>query len=87
MSSNWYNKDVTSNEGIKNEAVTSQNLLHRETNKATHNLNNSSLWYIDFVFDSQSNLLIQSGVYPSLHPSCDHRIVFAKHRYSLSATL
>ena len=41
-SSNWYNKDITSNEGRKIEAVTSQNGLHQENNEPTHILNNSS---------------------------------------------
>ena len=37
-----YNKDVTSNEGRKIDAVTSQNDLHQEINEPTHILNNSS---------------------------------------------
>ena len=41
-SSNWYNKDITSNEGRRIEAVTSQNGLHQEINEPTHILNNSS---------------------------------------------
>ena len=40
-SSNWYNKDITSNEGRKTEVVTSQNGLHQEINEPTHILNNS----------------------------------------------
>ena len=32
-SSNWYNKEITSNEGRKIEAVTSQNSLHQLTNR------------------------------------------------------
>ena len=35
-SSNWYNKDITSDEGRKIEAVTSQNGLHQEINEPTH---------------------------------------------------
>ena len=33
---------------------------------------------IDLIFNSQPNLLIESGVHPSLHPNCHHQIVFAK---------
>ena len=67
-SSSWYNKDNTTNEGRKIEAVTSQNGLHQEINKMTHILNNSSPC-IELIFNSQPNLLIESGVHPSLHPS------------------
>ena len=35
-SSNWYNKDIASDEGRKIEAVTSQNGLHQEINEPTH---------------------------------------------------
>ena len=42
-SSNWYNKDITSNESWKIEAVTSQNGLPQEINEPTHILNNIAL--------------------------------------------
>ena len=76
-SSNWYNKDITSNEGRKIEAVTSQNGLHQEINEPTHILNNSSSC-IDLIFNSEPNLLIESGVHPFLHPNCHHQIISAK---------
>ena len=41
-SSNWYNKDITSDEGRKIEAETSKNGLHQEINEPKHILNNSS---------------------------------------------
>ena len=63
-SSNWYNKDITSDEGRKIEAATSQY--------------GYSTSCIDLIFNSQPNLLIESGVHPSLHPNCHHQIVFAK---------
>ena len=101
-----YNKNITSNEGRKIEAVTSQNGLHQEINEPTHILNNSFSFQlasdvhmkprrhidvhwtshgrliptgcIDLIFNSQSNLLIESGVHPSLYPNCHHQIIFAK---------
>ena len=76
-SSNWYNKDITSDEGRNIEAVTSQNGLRQEINEPTHIRNNSSSC-IDIIFNSQPNLLIESGVHPSLRPNCHHQIVFAK---------
>ena len=59
--SNWYNKDNTSYEGRKIEAVTSQNGLCQEINEPTHILDNSSSC-IDLIFNSQPNLPIESGV-------------------------
>ena len=76
-SSNWHIKDITSDEGRKIEAATLQNSLHQEINEPTHILNNSTSC-IDLIFNSQPNLIIESGVHPSLHPNCHHQIVFAK---------
>ena len=76
-SSNCYNKKITSDEDRKNEAVTSQNGLHQEINEPKHILNNFSS-SIDLISYSQPNLLIESGVHPSLHPNCHHQIIFAK---------
>ena len=61
--SNWYNKNITSNERIKIEAVFSQNGLHQEINEPTHILDNSSSC-IDLIFNSQPNLLIESSAHP-----------------------
>ena len=76
-SSNWFNKDITSDEGRKIEAVTSKNGFHQEINELTHILNNSSS-YTDLIFNSQPNLLIEFGVHPPLHPNCHHQIIFTK---------
>ena len=73
----WHNKNITSNEGRKIEAVTSQNGLHEEINEPTHFLSNSSSC-IDLIFDSQPNLLIESSVHPSLHQSYHHQIIYVK---------
>ena len=77
-SSNWYNKDITSTADRKIEAVTLQNGLHQDINEPTHLLNNVSSSCINLIFNSQPNLLIESGVQPSLHPNCHHQIIFAK---------
>ena len=55
-SSNWFNKDITSDEGRKIEAVTSQNGLHQEINEPRPILNNFSQC-IDLTFNCQPNLL------------------------------
>ena len=56
-------------------SITSQNGLHQEINEPVHILNNFSSC-IDL--NSQPNLLIESGVHPSLHSNCHHQIIFAK---------
>ena len=81
-SSNWYNKDITSNESRKIEALTSQNGLHQEINELTHILDNS-FSFIDLIFNSRPNLLIESNVHPSLHPGYHHQIIFAKFNLNM----
>ena len=46
-------------------------------NEPTHVLESSSLC-IDLIFNSQPNLVITSGVHPSLHPNSHHQVIFAK---------
>ena len=44
--------------------------------RSAHILTNSSC--IVLIFKNQHNLVIESGVHPSLHPNCFHEIAFAK---------
>ena len=46
-------------------------------NEATHILESSSSC-VDLIFTTQPNLVVESGVHPSLHPNCHHKIAFAK---------
>ena len=59
-----------------------KNGLHQETNEPTHVLNNSFLC-IHLFFNFLSNFLIESGVYPSLHPNHHHQIVLAKFNFDV----
>ena len=59
------------------EFVTSQYGLHQIINEPPHVLENSSSC-IDLIFTSQSNLVVDSGLHPSLHPNCHHQIAYAK---------
>ena len=59
------------------EAITSLFALKQLIQKATHILSNSSSC-IDLVFTSQPNLVMESGVYSSLHENCHHQLVYAK---------
>ena len=82
-SKNWYSQDKTSFEGKTIESITSQFGLYQLINEPTHLLENSSSC-IDLIFTSQPNLLVESGVHPSLHPNCHHQIVFAKFNLMIS---
>ena len=70
-SSKWYNKCTNISESRKTKALTSQNGLHQKINKLAHILNNSPS-YIDFIFDFQANLLIESSFHPPFHQSYHH---------------
>ena len=64
------------------DAVTSNYGLHQLIQEATHILNLSSSC-IDLIFTSQPNLVMESGVHSSLHPSCHHQVVFEKFNFSI----
>ena len=57
--------------------MTSQFGLSQIIKEATHILESYSSC-IDLIFTTQPNLVVESGVHPSLHPNCHHHIVFAK---------
>ena len=75
-SKNWYSQDKTSFKGKNIESATSHFGLYQLINEPTHLSENSSSC-INLIFTSQSNLVVESGVHPSLHPNCHHQIVFA----------
>ena len=76
-SCNWYSHDKTSFEGSTIASITSQFGLHQLINEPTHILQSSSSC-IDLIFTSQPNIVVESGVHPSLHPNCHHQNIFAK---------
>ena len=79
----WYSQDKTRFEGKTIESITSQFGLYQLINETTHLLESFSSC-VDLIFTSQSNLLVESCVYPSLHPNCHHQIVFAKFNLMIS---
>ena len=74
---NWKCHDKSSHEGNAIENVTAQFGLHQIIKEPTHKLDTSSSC-IEPIFTSQANLISVSGVHFSLHPNCNHQIVFAK---------
>ena len=74
---NWYYHDKSSSEGNAVGTIIKQYVLHQVIKEPTYILGNSSTC-IDLIFSSQSNLITDSGVHPSLYPNCHHQIVYAK---------
>ena len=81
-SKNWYKNVKCNFEGDIIEKVTSQFCLQQVIKEPTHILYNSSSC-IDLIFTSQANLLIQSGVHPSLHSNCHHQIIYLKFDFQI----
>ena len=50
---------------------------------STHILQHPSI-DIDLIFDNQPNLVIDSGIHPSLHQNCHHQVIFCKLNLKLS---
>ena len=77
-SAKWYVQiDITSFESNRNENITSQFGLSQIINEPTHILDTSSSCF-DLFFTSRRNLVIESGVNPSLHPNCHLQIIYAE---------
>ena len=76
-SCNWYSHDKTSFEGSTIESINSQFGLYQLINEPTHLLQNSSS-FIDLIFTSQPNIVVESGVPPSLYTNCHHQTIFAR---------
>ena len=73
----WCKSDKTTYEGSKIDGLTSNFGLQQLIKEPTHIIGNSSSC-IDLLFCSQPNLVMESGVHPSLHTSCHHQIIYAK---------
>ena len=65
-SSQWWENDIENNEGKLFEIMTSDLGLHQLISEPTH-LMGESKSCIDLIFSDQPNLIIESGVHPSLH--------------------
>ena len=73
----YFNGDKTSHESSKIDAITSKFGLQKLINEPTHLVADSSSC-IDLIFTSKPNLVMESGLHPSLHPNCHHLITYAK---------
>ena len=76
-SNNWCSSDKTTYEGKKLESLISRCGFKQVISDPTHILESVSSG-IDFIFTSQSNLVMNSGLRSSLHPNCHRQIIHAK---------
>ena len=65
-SSLWYNNHITPYAGSKIDGVTSQFGLQQISKEHTYCIGDS-LSFIDLIFKSQPNLVMESGIHSSLH--------------------
>ena len=73
---NWCSSNKTTYESKKPEPLTSLCGIKQVIGDPTHILESSSS-YRDLIFTSQPNLVMNSGVYSSVHPNCHHQIIHA----------
>ena len=73
----WWDNDIENNGEKLFEPLTTDVGLHQLISEPTHIMNDSKS-YIDLIFTDQPNLVIESGVHPSLHEHCHHQIVYGK---------
>ena len=74
-SKSLWNEDITSNEGSQIDSLATIYGLQQLVSDPTHILPNSSTC-TDLIFTDQPNLVVGSGVHPSLHTNCHHQITF-----------
>ena len=81
-SKDWWSNDMTSFEGPELDFLTSQFEILQIIKESTHILKNSKS-YVDLIFISQPNLVMDSSVHTSLHSHCHHQIIYAKFDWNV----
>ena len=76
-STQWWENDIENSEGKLFEQITADNGLHQLISEPTH-IVGSSKSCIDLIFTDQPNLIVDTGVHPSLHDQCHHQIIYGK---------
>ena len=77
ISKSWWCEDITSHKGPLIESLTISYGLQQLIFDARHLLPNSSSC-IDLIFTDQPNLIVDSGIHPSLHPKCHYQISYCR---------
>ena len=76
-SKSWPVNDTATEEGTILENLTSLYGMKQSISDPTHILQHSSS-YIDLIFVNQRNLVVDSGIHPSLHQNSHHEVIFCK---------
>ena len=81
-SSAWWTRDRTAIEGAQLESLASVYGFHQLLSQPTDLLPQTSSC-IDLIFTDRPNLIVDSGVYPSLHSNCYHQITYCKRNFNI----
>ena len=76
-STQWWQNDSENNEGRLFEPITADLGLHQLISEPTHLMGDSKSC-IDLIFTDQPNLVVDTGVHPSLHEQCHHQNFYGK---------
>ena len=68
---------VTTTEGALLDSLRTPFNMKQMITDPTHILENTSS-YIDVIFTTQPNIILDSGIHSSLHPKCHHQIIYSK---------
>ena len=75
--SNWHYHNKSSLKGNVDTITNTKYGIHQVIKEPTHTLDDFSTCN-DLIFTLQPNIIIESGVHPSLHPYCRNLIAYAK---------
>ena len=81
--SKWCSLDKNNAAGETLQTNTPNTGYSQLINKPTHCVNGNSSC-INFFFASNTNLVINFGVYPILYKTCHHNLIFGKINFSIS---
>ena len=80
---NWWSQGDSTPEGIQLDNLFSDLNLTQIISEPTHFRENCRPSCIDLIITDQPNLVLSSGVRPSLDPLCKHQITFCKINFSI----
>ena len=82
-SQNWWPEWNTNNEGIAIENLSSALDLNQIICEPTNFEEKQNLSCIDLIFCDQPNIIVGSGVQPSLDPFCKHQIIYCNINFNM----
>ena len=82
-SSNWCKYDISNNEGVQIDSLTSAHDLKQLICEPTQILSNSSSCF-DLILTNRAKLVLYSGMQPSLNPICHHQIIHQRLIWKLN---